>query len=124
MRLSSARSFCVIWTLYFLLAECRPFKLGGAIGALEGAMTGAGIESSAQECPSNPPTLGQVLVRRGKQTVTNQGSGEAGGGSVGGSGSSGGGQTDTIRGSAKPGGRTKSKHVHKERPETEDEGLS
>ncbi|PBK93060.1 hypothetical protein ARMGADRAFT_1063220 [Armillaria gallica] len=125
MRLSSARSFCVIWTLYFLLAECRPPKLGGAIGALEGVLTGPGIELPAQECPSNPSTPGQGLVRRGKDIVNSQGSGEAGGGRVGGSGSSGGGHIDdTIHGSAKPGGRMKYKHMHEERPEAEDEGLS
>ncbi|KAK0239635.1 hypothetical protein EDD85DRAFT_935077 [Armillaria nabsnona] len=125
MRLSSALSFCIIWTLYFLVAECRPLKFGGALGTLDGVLTGPGIELPAHECPSNPSTSGRGLVRRGKHIVNSQGSGRAGGGSVGGSGSKGGGHIDdTIRGSARPGGRIQSKHMYEERPETEDEGLS
>ncbi|KAK0211656.1 hypothetical protein IW262DRAFT_1301595 [Armillaria fumosa] len=99
MRLSSARSFCVICELYFLLAESRPFKVG--------ALAGTEIESLSQEYSSNPSTSGQGFARPGKQTVTS--------GSSGSSGSSGGGQTVNSGDSAKPGGRTESEYM----PETE-----
>ncbi|KAK0229041.1 hypothetical protein IW262DRAFT_1456335 [Armillaria fumosa] len=111
MRISSSRSFCVIGTLCFLLAESRPFKFGKALGTLEG-LTGTDFESSAQEYSSNPTTSGQGLVRRGKQTVTSQGSRES-------SGSSGGGQTVNSGDSAKPGGRTESEYMPEDAPETE-----
>ncbi|KAK0196633.1 hypothetical protein F5146DRAFT_1129425 [Armillaria mellea] len=118
MRLSSACSFCIIWTLYSLLAESRPLKLGGVIHGIEGLagdMTGTGTQSSTQECLPNPSPSAHTLVLRRK---TRLGSGTVGGGSGGGSGSSGGGPTVNSGGSAKPGGRTGSEHMHEEMPGT------
>ncbi|KAK0496894.1 hypothetical protein EDD18DRAFT_1462581 [Armillaria luteobubalina] len=106
------------WDALFLLVESRPFEFGRALGALEG-LTGTDFESSANEYSSNPSTSGQGLVRRGKRTVTSQGSDFVGGGSGGSFGSSGGGQTVNSGGSAKPGGSTESGYMPEDAPETE-----
>ncbi|KAG7442502.1 uncharacterized protein BT62DRAFT_922664 [Guyanagaster necrorhizus] len=91
MRLSSASSFFIICTLYFLLGECRP---------LDEATEVAESHSSAPSSRLTSRHQLEGLIPRGKQSNANSGSTKDGGGNAGTGGSGSGGQTNASQGSS------------------------